>query len=213
MGAQCQEVWLSPFSVSQLCVALSLLGNPSVLLLDEPSTGMDPNGQRCVWKTIRDALKSQESGAILTTHYMEEAEAVCDRVAILVSGQLRCIGSIQYLKNKFGRGYLLEIKAKDAESSDALHAQVLKIFPGAARQDRFPSLLVYKVPMRDALPLSQSFSKLEEAKRSCGLEEYSFSLNTLSQVFLELSREQEKENFDLTLDGTFDWKQLQQEDC
>ncbi|XP_064584411.1 ATP-binding cassette sub-family A member 9-like isoform X1 [Zonotrichia leucophrys gambelii] len=204
---------LPPGISRKLCVALSLLGNPSVLLLDEPSTGMDPNGQRCVWKAIRDALKSQESGAILTTHYMEEAEAVCDRVAILVSGQLRCIGSIQYLKNKFGRGYLLEIKAKDAESSDALHAEVLKIFPGAARQERFPSLLVYKIPMRDALPLSQSFSKLEEAKRSCGLEEYSFSLNTLSQVFLELSREQEKENFDLTLDGTFDWKQLQQEEC
>ncbi|XP_066422009.1 ATP-binding cassette sub-family A member 10-like [Molothrus aeneus] len=204
---------LPPGITRKLCVALSLLGNPSVLLLDEPSTSMDPNGQRCVWKAIRDALKSKESGAILTTHYMEEAEAMCDRVAILVSGQLRCIGSIQYLKSKFGRGYLLEIKAKDAESSDALHAEVLKIFPGAARQERFPSLLVYKVPMRDALPLFQSFSKLEEAKRSCSLEEYSFSLNTLSQVFLELSREQEKENFDLTLDGTFDWKQLQQEDC
>ncbi|NWH39328.1 ABCA9 protein, partial [Chloropsis hardwickii] len=205
---------LPPGITRKLCVALSLLGHPSVLLLDEPSTGMDPNGQRCVWKTIRDALKTKESGAILTTHYMEEAEAVCDRVAILVSGQLRCIGSIQYLKNKFGKGYLLEIKVKDTESSDVLHAEILKIFPGAARQERFPSLLVYKVPMKDALPLSQSFSKLEEAKRSCSLEEYSFSLNTLTQagVFLELSREQEKENFDLTLDGTFDWKQLQQED-
>ncbi|NXC83872.1 ABCAA protein, partial [Cercotrichas coryphoeus] len=208
----------------KLCVALSLLGNPSVLLLDEPCTGMDPNGQRRVWKAIRDALKAKESGAILTTHYMEEAEAVCDRVAILVSGQLRCIGSIQYLKNKFGKGYLLEIKVKDAESTDVLHAEILKIFPGAARQERFPSLLVYKVPMKDALPLSQSFAKLEEAKQSCSLEEYSFSLNTLTQaeitqafpcpfqVFLELSREQEKDNFDLTLDGTFDWKQLQQED-
>ncbi|NXD55373.1 ABCAA protein, partial [Corvus moneduloides] len=204
----------------KLCVALSVLGNPAVLLLDEPSTGMDPNGQRRVWKTIRDALKTKESGAVLTTHYMEEAEAVCDRVAILVAGQLRCIGSIQYLKNKFGKGYLLEIKVKDPESSDVLHAEILKIFPGAARQERFPSLLVYKVPMKDALPLSQSFSKLEEAKRSCSLEEYSFSLNTLTQavlscpfqVFLELSREQEKDNFDLTLDGTFDWKQLQQED-
>ncbi|NWV78424.1 ABCA6 protein, partial [Dasyornis broadbenti] len=204
----------------RLCVALALLGSPAVLLLDEPSTGMDPNGQRCVWKMIRDALKTKESGAILTTHYMEEAEAMCDRVAILVSGQLRCIGSIQYLKNKFGKGYLLEIKVKDAGSTDALHAEILRIFPGAARQERFPSLLVYKVPMKDALPLSQSFSKLEEAKRSCSLEEYSFSLNTLTQavfsfsfqVFLELSREQEKDNFDLTLDGTFDWKQLQQED-
>ncbi|NXK32936.1 ABC8B protein, partial [Piprites chloris] len=211
---------LSAGITRKLCVAVCMLGNPSVLLLDEPSTGMDPKGQRCVWKTIRGALKTKESGAILTTHYMEEAEAVCDRVAILVSGQLRCIGSIQYLKNKFGKGYLLEIKVKDPEHTDLLHAEILKIFPSAARQERFPSLLVYKVPMEDALPLSQSFSKLEEAKRSCNLEEYSFSLNTLTQaalsctfqVFLELSREQEKDNFDLTLDGTFEWKQLQQEE-
>ncbi|NXR03840.1 ABCAA protein, partial [Sagittarius serpentarius] len=211
---------LSAGITRKLCFAVCMLGNPAVLLLDEPSTGMDPTGQRCVWKMIRAALKTKETGAILTTHYMEEAEAVCDRVAVLVSGQLRCIGSIQYLKNKFGKGYLLEIKVKDPECTDLLHAEILRIFPSAARQERFPSLLVYKVPMEDALPLSQSFSKLEEAKRNFSLEEYSFSLNTLAQavlscpfqVFLELSREQEKDNFDLTLDGTFKWKQLQQED-
>ncbi|XP_049669094.1 ATP-binding cassette sub-family A member 10-like [Accipiter gentilis] len=204
---------LSAGITRKLCFAMCMLGDPTVLLLDEPSTGMDPNGQRCVWKMIRAALKTKETGAILTTHYMEEVEAVCDRVAIVVSGQLRCIGSIQYLKNKFGKGYLLEINVKDPERADLLHAEILRIFPSAARQERFPSLLVYKVPMEDALPLSQSFSKLEEAKRNFSLEEYSFSLNTLAQVFLELSREQEKDNFDLTLDGTFEWKQLQQEDC
>uniref|UniRef100_A0A8D0F2N8 ABC transporter domain-containing protein n=1 Tax=Strix occidentalis caurina TaxID=311401 RepID=A0A8D0F2N8_STROC len=155
---------LSAGITRKLCFAMCMLGNPTVLLLDEPSTGMDPNGQRCVWKTIRAALKTKETGALLTTHYMEEAEAVCDRVAIMVSGQLRCIGSIQYLKNKFGKGYLLEIKVKDPEHTDLLHAEILRIFPSAARQERFPSLLVYKVPMEDALPLSQSFSKLEEGK-------------------------------------------------
>uniref|UniRef100_A0A8C0I890 ABC transporter domain-containing protein n=1 Tax=Bubo bubo TaxID=30461 RepID=A0A8C0I890_BUBBB len=154
---------LSAGITRKLCFAMCMLGNPAVLLLDEPSTGMDPNGQRCVWKMIRAALKTKETGALLTTHYMEEAEAVCDRVAIMVSGKLRCIGSIQYLKNKFGKGYLLEIKVKDPEHTDLLHAEILRIFPSAARQE-FPSLLVYKVPMEDALPLSQSFSKLEEGK-------------------------------------------------
>ncbi|XP_040437991.1 ATP-binding cassette sub-family A member 10-like isoform X3 [Falco naumanni] len=80
---------LSAGITRKLCFAMCMLGNPMVLLLDEPSTGTDPSGQRCVWKTIRAALKTKESGAILTTHYMEEAEAVCDRVAIMVSGQLR----------------------------------------------------------------------------------------------------------------------------
>ncbi|NWR66335.1 ABCAA protein, partial [Bucorvus abyssinicus] len=211
---------LSAGITRKLCFAVCMLGNPAILLLDEPSAGMDPNGQRCIWKMIRATLKTKESGAILTTHHMEEAEAVCDRVAIMVSGQLRCIGSVQYLKNKFGKGYLLEIKVKDPERTDHLHAEILKIFPSAARQERIPSLLVYKVPMEDALPLSQSFSKLEEAKRNFSLEEYSFSLNTLAQavfscsfqVFLELSHEQEKDNFDLILDGAFEWKRLQQKD-
>ncbi|NXN97469.1 ABCAA protein, partial [Rhinopomastus cyanomelas] len=199
---------LSAGITRKLCFAICMLGNPTVLLLDEPSTGMDPKGQRHVWKMIRAALKTKETGAILTTHYMEEAEAVCDRVAIMVSGQLRCIGSVQYLKSKFGKGYLLEIKVKDSEHNDLLHAEVLKIFPSAARQERFPSLLVYKIPMEDALPLSQSFSKLEEVK----IRTITRGLSCSFQVFLELSREQEKDNFDLALDGTFEWKQLQQED-
>ncbi|NXE75131.1 ABCAA protein, partial [Cochlearius cochlearius] len=204
---------LSAGITRKLCFAVCVLGNPAVLLLDEPSTGMDPDGQRCVWNMIRAALKTKETGAILTTHYMEEAEAVCDRVAIMVSGQLRCIGSIQYLKNKFGKGYLLEIKVKDPERTDLLHAEILRIFPSAARQERFPSLLVYKVPMEDALPLSQSFSKLEEASQHLvNVREIIRALSCPFQVFLELSREQEKDNFDLTLDGTFEWKQLQQED-
>ncbi|NXS61328.1 ABCA9 protein, partial [Brachypteracias leptosomus] len=172
---------LSAGITRKLSLAVCMLGNPTVLLMDETSTGMDLNEQRCVWKTIRATLKTKETGAILTTHYMEEVEAICDRVAIMVSGQLRCIGSVQYLKNKFGRSYLLEMKVKDPECTDLLHAEVLRIFPSAARQQRFPSLLVYKVPMEDALPLSQSFFKLEEAKRNFSLEEYSFSLNTLAQ--------------------------------
>ncbi|XP_073166650.1 ABC-type organic anion transporter ABCA8-like isoform X6 [Lepidochelys kempii] len=156
---------LSAGITRKVCFALSMLGNPTVLLLDEPSTGMDPKGQSHMWKAIRAALKNKEQGAILTTHYMEEAEAVCDRVAIMVCGKLRCIGAVQYLKSKFGKGYLLEIKVKDPAQVDCLHMEILKIFPHADRQERVSSLLVYKIPMQDALPLSQTFSKLEAGTR------------------------------------------------
>lgn len=73
----------------KLCFAISMLGNPTIVLLDEPSTGLDPKGQQRLWRAIRAAFKNKERGAILTTHYMEEAEAVCDRVAIMVAGKLR----------------------------------------------------------------------------------------------------------------------------
>uniref|UniRef100_A0A8C3TCE6 ATP binding cassette subfamily A member 10 n=1 Tax=Chelydra serpentina TaxID=8475 RepID=A0A8C3TCE6_CHESE len=125
----------------KVCFALSMLGKPTLVLLDELSTGMDPMGQHHV-TAVRAALKNKKQGVILTTHYMKEAEALCDRVAIMVSGKLRCIGSIQYLKSKFGKGYLLEIKVKDPEQVDLIHAEITRIFPLAARPEETVMTLV-----------------------------------------------------------------------
>ncbi|XP_015426293.1 PREDICTED: ATP-binding cassette sub-family A member 8-like [Myotis davidii] len=67
---------------------------------------------------------------------MAEAEAVCDCVAIMVSGRLRCIGSIQHLKSKFGKDYLLEMKVKTLAHAEPLHSEILRLFPQAAPQER-----------------------------------------------------------------------------
>ncbi|XP_023614805.1 ATP-binding cassette sub-family A member 9 isoform X2 [Myotis lucifugus] len=196
----------------KLCFALSILGNPSVVLLDEPSTGMDPAGQQQMWQAIRATFRNTERGALLTTHYMAEAEAVCDRVAIMVSGRLRCIGSIQHLKSRFGKDYLLEMKVKTLAHVEPLHSEILRLFPQAARQERYSSLMVYKLPVEDVRPLSQAFFKLEIVKQNFDLEEYSLSQSTLEQVFLELSKEQELEDFDEEVDLSVRWKLLQQEE-
>uniref|UniRef100_M3YSL9 ATP binding cassette subfamily A member 8 n=1 Tax=Mustela putorius furo TaxID=9669 RepID=M3YSL9_MUSPF len=196
----------------KLCFALSILGNPSVVLLDEPSTGMDPEGQLQMWQAIRATVKDTERGALLTTHYMAEAEAVCDRVAIMVSGKLRCIGSIQHLKSKFGKNYLLEMKVKTLAQRESLHQEILRVFPRAARQERYSSVMVYKLPVEDVRPLAQAFFMLEKVKQSFDLEEYSLSQSTLEQVFLELSKEQELDDFDEELDPSVKWKLLPQED-
>ncbi|KAB1265904.1 ATP-binding cassette sub-family A member 9 [Camelus dromedarius] len=195
----------------KLCFALSLLGNPSVVLLDEPSTGMDPEGQLQMWQATQATIRNTERGALLTTHYMAEAEAVCDRVAIMVSGRLRCVGSIQHLKSKFGKDYLLEMKVKTLARVESLHGEILRVFPHAARQERFSSLMVYRLPVEDVRPLSQAFFKLEAVKRSFDLEEYSLSQSTLEQVFLELSKEQELDGFDEEVDLSIEWKLLQGE--
>uniref|UniRef100_A0A8B9KE70 Cholesterol transporter ABCA5 n=1 Tax=Astyanax mexicanus TaxID=7994 RepID=A0A8B9KE70_ASTMX len=172
----------------KLCFALSMLGNPQIVLLDEPSSGMDPKSKQRMWRALRAAFKNKQRGAILTTHYMEEAEAVCDRVAIMVSGQLRCIGSIQHLKAKYGRGYSLEIKLREEltglQQVALLHKEILRIFPHAARQESFATLMVYKIPMEDVKSLAQAFSRLESAKQNFNFEEYNFSQCTLEQVGL-----------------------------
>ncbi|NXI63375.1 ABCA8 protein, partial [Anseranas semipalmata] len=192
----------------KLCFALSILGNPTVMLWDEPSAGMDTKGQRCLWKAIQTTVRSKARAAVLSTHCLEEA-AVCDRVAVLVAGQLRYIGSLEELRKKFGTSYHLEVKMKDAGHSDALHDEILCLFPHAARQERISSLLIYKIPMEDALPLSQSFSKLEAAKQKFRLEEYSLSLHTLQQVFMDLTRDLEEPDLEAASEGAAERRLLQ----
>uniref|UniRef100_A0A8C8X224 ATP binding cassette subfamily A member 10 n=1 Tax=Panthera leo TaxID=9689 RepID=A0A8C8X224_PANLE len=196
----------------KLCFALSVLGDPSVVLLDEPSTGVDPEGQQQMWQAIQTIVKNTEKGVLLTTHSMAEAEAVCDRVAIMVSGKLRCIGSIQNLKSKFGKDYILEVKIKDPTQVEPVHMEILKLFPQAARQERYSSMMAYKLPVEAVRPLSQAFFKLEAVKQTFDLEEYSLSQATLEQVFLELSKEQELGNLDDEVDTTVRWKLLPQEE-
>ncbi|KAK7822634.1 hypothetical protein U0070_001982 [Myodes glareolus] len=166
----------------KLCFALSMLGNPQVTLLDEPSTGMDPRAKQHM-RAIRTAFKNKKRAALLTTHYMEEAEAVCDRVAIMVSGQLRCIGTVQHLKSKFGKGYFLEIKLKDWIENleiDRLQREIQYIFPNASRQESFSSILAYKIPKED--------------------------------VFVELTKEQEEEDNSCgTLNSTLWWERTQED--
>ncbi|NXP69808.1 ABCAA protein, partial [Ramphastos sulfuratus] len=174
---------LSAGQARELCFALSVLGDPMVMLWDEPSVSVDVKGQRRMWKVIQTAMKSKEQAAVLVTQYLEEAIAICHRVAILVAGQLRYIGTVEDLKSKFGRSYHLEIKIPDPRQSDAVHAEIVELFPSAARQERTSSLLTYKIPMEHVLPLSQSFSKLEAAKQNLRLEDYSLSLHTLQQVW------------------------------
>ncbi|KAK7822635.1 hypothetical protein U0070_001983 [Myodes glareolus] len=131
----------------------------------KPSTGMDPEGQQQMWQAIRATFTNTERGALLTTHYMAEAEAVCDRVAIMVSGRLRCIGSIQHLKSKFGKDYLLEMKVKTLTQVESLNTEIMKIFPQAARQERYSSLMVYKLPVEDVfleLSKEQELDDLDE---------------------------------------------------
>ena len=102
---------LSGGTKRKLSVALAVLGHPPVVLLDEPSTGIDPKARRQMWKIIGNiAHKWKKCAVILTTHSMEEAEALSTRLAIMVNGTLRCIGAVQYIKNKFALGFCVEIK-------------------------------------------------------------------------------------------------------
>ncbi|KAK3091975.1 hypothetical protein FSP39_024134 [Pinctada imbricata] len=193
---------LSGGTKRKLSYSISMLGNPKAVLLDEPSTGMDPQSKRFLWDTISLSFSGSERGAILTTHYMEEADALCTRIAIMVNGKMECIGASQHLKYKFGSGYLLEVKLRHyshlsdeqvAEQMTSLEGYVLQLFPDAVLLEKFDERAQYKVPKNNVKSLAQAFTALESAKQSHSVEEYSFSQSTLEQVFLEFAKRQKEE--------------------
>lgn len=101
-------------------MAIALLGNPPIILLDEPSAGMDPQARRFMWSVIASLNKKREKCAvILSTHSMEEAEALGSKLGIMVKGgQFRCFGSSQHIKNKFGTGFEVEIKIAPMQTEE-----------------------------------------------------------------------------------------------
>ncbi len=85
----------------RLCVAIALIGNPKVVVLDEPSTGLDPKARNDLWRVIRQATKT--AAVMLTTHSMEEAEALCTRIGVFKKGRLYCVGTAADLKHRLAR--------------------------------------------------------------------------------------------------------------
>ncbi|XP_057982078.1 ABC transporter A family member 1 [Malania oleifera] len=110
---------LSGGNKRKLSVAIAMIGDPPIVILDEPSTGMDPIAKRFMWEVIsRLSTRRGKTAVILTTHSMNEAQALCTRIGIMVGGQLKCIGSPQHLKTRFGNHLELEVKPTEVSSVD-----------------------------------------------------------------------------------------------
>jgi len=99
-------------------VAISLVNNPDIIFLDEPTTGLDPKARREVWEVIAD-LRNKGKTIFLTTHYMEEAEYLADHIAIIHKGSIIAEGSLNELVEKYGEGSILRIK--NCKSKDAIN--------------------------------------------------------------------------------------------
>jgi len=112
----------------RLSLAIALMGRPEILILDEPSCGMDPVARRQMWKVMKAA--SRDSALILTTHSMEEAEAVSTRLGIMSRGRMMCIGTAGELREKFSNGIEVSVKLNpNVEGSELL--QVLSACKGS----------------------------------------------------------------------------------
>ncbi|XP_066131310.1 phospholipid-transporting ATPase ABCA3 [Saccopteryx bilineata] len=172
----------------KLSTGIALLGEPAVIFLDEPSTGMDPVARRLLWDTVARARESGKA-IVITSHSMDECEALCTRLAIMVQGQFKCLGSPQHLKSKFGSGYSLRAKVRSDGQQEALQefkAFVDLTFPGSVLEDEHQGMVHYHLP-GDDLSWAKVFGILEKAKEKYGVDDYSVSQISLEQVFLSFA--------------------------
>jgi len=189
----------------KLCTALSLIGNPPVICMDEPSSGLDPSSRRNLWKVINETMRSR--AVVLTTHLLDEAEALCGRIAIMCLGEVQCIGSAQHLRAKHGgeMGYQVILTTKELGSGPArddafskVGAFVKNIFEGNAKLiNRHSRMLTYSVPSH-SINVPRAFSSLEGNLEPLQLDSYTICQPTLEQVFLKFTMEKNREHSALT---------------
>jgi ABC-type multidrug transport system ATPase subunit len=172
----------------RLSVAMALIGTPAVVYLDEPSTGLDPASKRSLWNVVAKA-KGNKS-IVLTTHSMEEAEVLCDRVGIMALGELQCIGTAAELKLRFGAGYTFLV-ACSVHESNVVNQFVTELFPRASPLGKqFGGTFKYEIPRSD-VTLSRVFELMEapDTRAKLKLVDWALTETTLEEVFLKLAEQ------------------------
>jgi len=181
----------------KLSAAIAMIGNPPVVFLDEPSTGMDPVSRRHMWSFINTTMEGR--CVILTTHSMEECEALCHRLGIMVDGQLRCLGTPQHLKSRFGHGYQLDVTFAQNESTtqkDELRtnaqAELGRHFNVSlleSNQNRATFQLGFDLENEGGMTLAEMFRLLESLKEKLSIVSYGLNQTTLDQIFVRMARQ------------------------
>ncbi|XP_024514873.1 ABC transporter A family member 2 [Selaginella moellendorffii] len=167
----------------RLSVAIALIGDPKIVFLDEPTTGMDPISRRKVWEII-EKLKTDRA-IVLTTHSMEEADNLGDSIAIVANGTLRCVGSSIQLKQQFGEGYIVTCSVKSTDNKAAVK-DFFKLYMDVVAKEETRSYMSFILPRRDENLLAVFFELLQKKQEELGILDIQLSLSTLEEVFLNI---------------------------
>lgn len=121
-----------------------MIGDSKIVMLDEPSSGMDTSARRRLW----DMLKRNKAGKIiiLTTHYMDEADILGDRIAIMAEGKVQCVGSSLFLKNNYGVGYNLVIAKTTRDPAPHVDEFIAARIDNAKKLQEVSSEITYQLP-------------------------------------------------------------------
>eukprot|EP01052_Picozoa_sp_SAG31_P021646 SAG31_NODE_1684_length_7534_cov_6.461870_3_plen_1457_part_00 len=170
----------------RLSVAMSMIGEPRVVYLDEPTTGLDPAARRSLWATLKAARNGRL--IVLSTHFMDEADLLADQKAIIAHGRLRCVGSSMFLKSHFGLGYCLELSKQSRTAPvDKIEALVAAHTPSAQLTINSDTECHFKLPPDTAHTLPLLLTELEHDELALEIESYCVTIGTLQEIFMRFA--------------------------
>ncbi|XP_076893261.1 ABC transporter A family member 7-like [Bidens hawaiensis] len=169
----------------RLSVAISLIGDPKVVYMDEPSTGLDPASRNNLWNVVKRA--KQNRAIILTTHSMEEAEHLCDRLGIFVDGSLQCVGNPKELKGRYGGSYVFTMTTSATHEADVENL-VKGLSPNANKIYQISGTQKFELP-KQAIKIADVFGAVENAKSRFQVQAWGLADTTLEDVFIKVARE------------------------
>lgn len=196
----------------RLSVAIASVGKPCIIFLDEPTTGLDPSNKLEIWRLIENLKKDKL--VVLTTHSMEEADALADKIAVLAIGQLRAVGNSLHLKHRYGAGYHIHIVAKKGKTEN-VKASITTLLPDAQLNVDVSGDLNYSLPA-SRLDLLQKFLNFlekvapkdateddkDDRKSNGMIQDWGISQTTLEEVFIRITHGDQHTFKDNTDQGT-----------
>ncbi|KAL3640607.1 Phospholipid-transporting ATPase abca7 [Castilleja foliolosa] len=168
----------------RLSVAISLIGDPKVVYMDEPSTGLDPASRNMLWNVVKRA--KQNRAIILTTHSMEEAEHLCDRLGIFVDGSLQCVGNPKELKARYGGSYVFTMTTS-ANHEEEVENLVQNLSSNATKIYQISGTQKFELPKQE-IRISDVFQAVENAKSRFTVQAWGLADTTLEDVFIKVAR-------------------------
>ena len=175
----------------KLSILLALIGNPTVIMLDEPTSGLDVDSRRKIWETVRKI--KQDKIILMTTHYMDEAEELGDRIGIMTNGEIKCCGSGLFLKRVFRTGYSLTMVKTSTFNQGRANDLVSKYIRDYKINQETMSEVIYNIPFEASNTFPRMFEELDQSLSNIGISSYGFAITSLEDVFLKVGEDHSKD--------------------
>jgi len=174
----------------RLAIGIAIIGSPPLIILDEPTTGLDPENRQIIWSII-SGLRDVRRTVLVTTHSMVEAEALSTSIGIMVHGKLRCVGTSLHLKAKYGSGFSLFINVPTPVREDVeddvdvlVRKDICDGSPGGELVSVRNTTRRYQLPTE--IDVAATFETMSRRSGKLGVQEWGLSMSTMEDVFVSV---------------------------